>query len=62
MSQQHNDLVASKERILQNAIIAIKRDPTLTQQRAAKLYNVFYKRVARTSELRTPPNLRVDWY
>ena len=40
MSQQQNDLVASKERILQNAIIAIKRNPTLTQRRAAKLYNV----------------------
>jgi hypothetical protein len=46
MSQQHNDLVASKERQLQLAIEAIKRDATLTQRRAAKLYNVPQKSIS----------------
>jgi hypothetical protein len=46
MSQQHNNLVASKERQLQLAIKAIKRDATLTQRRAAKLYNVPQKLIS----------------
>jgi transcriptional regulator with XRE-family HTH domain len=40
MSQQHNDLPASKEARLQLALQAIQRDATLTQRRAAAIYNV----------------------
>jgi hypothetical protein len=40
MSQQRNDLPASKEARLQLALQAIKQDATLSQRRAAAIYNV----------------------
>jgi hypothetical protein len=40
MSQQHNDLPALKEARLQLTLQAIKCDATLSQRRAAAIYNV----------------------
>ena len=40
MSHQQNNLLPSKESRLQTALLAIQRDATLSQRRAAVIYNV----------------------
>jgi hypothetical protein len=47
MSQQQNNLLASDEARLQLALQAIKRDATLSQRRAAAIYNVSRKTLGR---------------